>query len=136
LLSDAHGELYSVETSATTHDITYGEDGWLVHSNHYLSPKMQALEVPGTYSGSHVRLNRTRRLLRAQLGQVTTESLQAILRDHVNYPNSICVHEDPSDAPLDQEMTLASLVMDLTERAIWAAPGPPCQGEFTAHRLQ
>lgn len=135
LLADPNGELYSVETSATTHDILYGDDGWLVHTNHYLSPKMQALEEPGTYSSSHVRLNRARRLLRAQLGQVTVESLQAILRDHVNRPDSICVHEDMADPPFERESTLASLIMDLTERVMWAAPGPPCEGEYVAYRL-
>jgi isopenicillin-N N-acyltransferase-like protein len=135
LLADPHGELYSVETSATTHDIEYGEAGWLAHANHYLSAKMQALEEPGTYAGSHVRLNRARRLLRAQLGAVTVDSLQMLLRDHVNYPNSICVHEDPDDPPHERELTLASLVMDLTERVMWAAPGPPCQGTFSAYRL-
>jgi isopenicillin-N N-acyltransferase-like protein len=135
LLADSNGELYSVETSATTHDIVYGEEGWLVHTNHYLSPKMQALEEPGTYAGSHVRLNRARRLLQAQLGAVTVESLQTLLRDHVNWPNSICMHEDPADPPHEREQTLVSLVMDLTERVMWAAPGPPCEGEYVAYRL-
>jgi len=82
-----------------------------------------------------VRLNRARRLLRAQLGAVTVDSLQALLRDHVNFPNSICVHEDPEDPPHEREMTLASLVMDLTERVMWAAPGPPCEGDYVAYRL-
>jgi isopenicillin-N N-acyltransferase-like protein len=135
LLADPNGELYSVETSATTHDITYGEEGWLAHTNHYLSARMQHLEEPGTYSGSHVRLNRARRLLRAQLGGVTVAGLQAILRDHVNRPNSICMHEDPADPAHEREQTLASLVMDLTERVLWAAPGPPCEGDYVAYRL-
>ncbi|MCL7454364.1 MAG: C45 family peptidase [Anaerolineae bacterium] len=135
LLADRHGELYCIETSATTHDIHYGEAGWLVHTNHYLSPRMQAVEEPGTYSSSHVRLNRARRLLGAQLGNVTAASLQAVLRDHVNYPNSICMHEDPDDPLYEREATLASLVMDLTDGIMWAAPGPPCQGEYTAHQL-
>jgi len=135
LLADANGELYSVETSATKHDIEYGEAGWLAHTNHYLTPKMQALEEPGTYSSSHVRLNRARRLLKRDLGQVTVSSLQALMRDHVNYPDSICVHEDLTDPPYEREMTLVSLVMDLTERRMWAAPGPPCQGEYVAYPL-
>jgi isopenicillin-N N-acyltransferase-like protein len=135
LLADAHGELYSVETSATTHDILYGDDGWLAHTNHYLSPKMRALEEPGTYSSSTVRLNRARRLLQAQLGQVTVEGLQSILRDHVNYPDSVCAHQDPDDMPHEQDMTIASLVMDLTDRVMWAAPGPPCENEYSAYRL-
>lgn len=135
VLADPSGEIYTVETAATTHVILYGERGWLAHTNHYLSPKMQALEEPGTYSSSNVRLNRARRLLRRQLGQVTVESLQALLRDHVNFPDSICSHEDPNDLPHEREQTLVSLIMDLTERVMWAAPGPPCEGEYTAHRL-
>lgn len=88
VLADPNGELYSVEASATTQDILYGEDGWIVHTNHYLSPKMKEIERPGTYSSSHVRYNRARRLLEAQLGEVTVESLQMLLRDHVNFPVS------------------------------------------------
>jgi isopenicillin-N N-acyltransferase-like protein len=133
LLADAHGELYGVETSATAHAILYGHDGRLVHTNHYLTPKMQGLEQPGVYAGSHVRLNRARRLLRA--GDVSREGLQALLRDHVNYPNSICGHEDPKDPPHERGQTVASLMMDLTGRVMWAAPGPPCQGEYSVHRL-
>jgi isopenicillin-N N-acyltransferase-like protein len=137
LLADAHGELYSIESSATAHAVLYGDDGWLVHTNHYLSSKMQALEQPGIYSGSHVRLNRARRLLYTQMkkGQVTLDSLQAVLQDHVNYPNSICTHEDPADPPHERLQTVVSLVMDLTERVMWAAPGPPCEGEYALVRL-
>jgi isopenicillin-N N-acyltransferase-like protein len=66
---------------------------------------------------------------------VTPERLQTLLRDHVNYPDSICVHEDPNDPPYERELTLASLIMDLTDHVVWAAPGPPCQGEYAAYRL-
>jgi isopenicillin-N N-acyltransferase-like protein len=135
LLADANGEVYSIETSATAHSILYGEGGWLAHTNHYLNPALQALEVPGTYAGSHVRLNRARRLVRAQLGRVNLESLQALLRDHVNHPDSICAHPDPEEPPHAQDLTLTSLLMDLTERVMWAAPGPPCEGEYAEYRL-
>jgi isopenicillin-N N-acyltransferase-like protein len=135
LLADSNGELYCIETSATTHDVLYSDDGWLAHTNHYLSPKMQALEGAGLYVGSHVRLNRARRLLQAQMGAVSVESLQALLRDHVNYPDSICAHEEPADPPHERELTLVSLIMDLAERVMWAAPGPPCEGEYAAYRL-
>jgi isopenicillin-N N-acyltransferase-like protein len=135
LLADSHGELYSVETTATAHNILYGDEGWLGHTNHYLSPRMQVLQQPGVYAGSQVRLNRAQRLLKAQLDRVSVESLQAILRDHVNLPDSICGHEDPNDPPHERGMTIASLVMDLNERVIWAAPGPPCEGEYSVYRL-
>ena len=135
LLADANGELYSVETSALLHSLLYADDGWIVHTNHYLSPKMQGLEQPGTYAGSHVRLNRTRRLLKAQLGEATVESLQELLRDHVNHPDSICGHEDISSPPHERGQTVISLVMDLMERTLWAAPGAPCEGEYVQYKL-
>jgi isopenicillin-N N-acyltransferase-like protein len=136
LLADAHGELYSVESSATAHAILYGEEGFLVHANHYIAPEMQTLEQPGTYAGSHVRFNRARRLLLAQTRDRTTmQVLQTLLRDHVNHPDSICSHEDPAVPPHKRLQTVTSLVMDLTERVVWAAPGPPCEGEYTPYRL-
>lgn len=134
-LADANGEIYTVETSATAHAFLYADEGWAVHTNHYLSPKLQALEEPGAYAGSHVRLNRARRLLRAQLGRVSAASLQSLLRDHVNHPHSICTHEDPQEPSHEQNLTLVSLIMDITAGTIWAAPGPPCEGEYGEVRL-
>ena len=45
------------------------------------------------------------------------------------------MHEDPNDLPHEREMTLASLVMDLTARVLWAATGPPCESEYVAYGL-
>lgn len=135
VLADASGEIYSVETSATAHAIRYGEEGWLVHTNHYLAPNLQALQQPGTFAGSNVRLNRARRLLRKSAFPIGIERIQTILRDHVNFPDSICSHPDPTEPESEQGQTVASLVMDLTDRIVWAAPGPPCEHSFTVFRL-
>jgi isopenicillin-N N-acyltransferase-like protein len=135
LLADAHGEMYSIETTARVHDITYGDAGWLAHTNHYISPTLKALEEPGPHAGSRVRLNRAGRRLQVQLGQVSVESLQSILRDHVNYPNSICGHPDPNDPPHERDMTIVSLVMDLNAQVMWAAPGPPCEATYVDYRF-
>jgi isopenicillin-N N-acyltransferase-like protein len=135
LVADPNGELYNVETSARSHALLYGDQGWLVHTNHYLSPSMRAIEQPGRYVGSHVRYHRARRLLQGQLGTASVASLQEILRDHVNRPDSICGHENPADPPHERSQTVISLLMDLTTRTLWAAPGPPCEGAFVAHQL-
>jgi isopenicillin-N N-acyltransferase-like protein len=135
LLADENGELYCVETSALEHDVIYADEGWIAHTNHYLSPKMQAVEQPGAYAGSIVRLNRARRLLWEGLGGVEVVDLQGILRDHVNHPRSICGHEDVSQPAHERGQTVLSLVMDLNERSMWVAPGPPCEGEYVEYRL-
>ena len=135
LLTDRSGEIFNIESSATDHDILYAHEGWLVHTNHYLSPRMRPIEQPGVYASSNIRLRRAERLLRRQVGEITAVTLQAILRDHASEPDSICNHEDMGDELHDRSRTLLSLVMDLTDRMMWVAPGPPCCGEYVPHRL-
>jgi len=139
LLADRSGEIFSVESSATRHDVLYAHEGWLAHTNHYLSERLQAIEQRFVYASSTVRLRRAERLLRRlrrQAGALSLEGLQTILRDHVSYPDSICKHEVMTDAPHDRSRTLISMIMDLTELTMWVAPGPPCCGEYVPHRLE
>lgn len=135
MLADRNGEIFSVESSATDHDFLYAHNGWLVHTNHYLSLKMRRIEQPGVYASTNIRLRRAERLLRRQTGDITVATLQAILRDHASYPDSICNHEDMGDEPHDRSRTLLSLIMDLTDMMMWVAPGPPCCGEYVPHWL-
>jgi len=44
LIAHVSGELYNVEVSARNFDILNSEDGYLAHTNNYLSPKMEAIE--------------------------------------------------------------------------------------------
>src|SRR3990170_4009933 len=115
IVCSREGELYSVEGSATTFDALYGEDGWLVHTNHYLSPKMWKFETnPHWKHCSVMRYNRARRLLKPFLGHVTPETIMKIQRDHVGKPDSICRHENPANAEADKTKTLFGSVINLT----------------------
>ena len=63
LLVHESGELYSVEVSARHFGILYGEDGYIVHTNHYLSESMQPVErEPEDLIASRVRYFRALRL--------------------------------------------------------------------------
>ncbi|OGO16697.1 MAG: hypothetical protein A2Z14_10840 [Chloroflexi bacterium RBG_16_48_8] len=135
LLADAQGRSYSVETSASHHHVHPGERGWLVHTNHYLSTELRALETKRDLRNSQLRFQHALQLLESQLGSLDLESLQNLLRDHANAPNSICEHEDPTAPPHQRFLTLFSMIMDLTQGLMWAAPGPPCQGTYTAYPL-
>jgi len=135
LLGDRLGRLYSVESSASHHHILPGEPGWLVHTNHYLSAEMSLLETKHDLRNSQLRLQRAKQLLEPQQGSLNIEFLQTLLRDHVNDPDAICGHEDPSLPPQQSFITIVSLIMDLTESVIWASPGPPCQSTYHAYSL-
>ena len=130
------GELYSMEGSASAHDALYGEDGWLAHTNHYLSPRMWQFERdPHAISCSVARLNRARRLLKASLGQVTPETIMAIQRDHVGKPDSICHHENPDVQESDRTKTLFGSILNLTRGEAYISGSTPCATEYRTYRL-
>ena len=67
---------------------------------------------------------------------IDANALMGIFRDHANRPESICRHHDdqPPDAPDALRLeTLASVIMDLTERALYIANGPPCATDYQKH---
>jgi isopenicillin-N N-acyltransferase like protein len=129
------GEAYNVEVSARHFAMMYAQGGLLAHTNHYLSRRMARLESDSRHLiGSRVRYNRTLRLLR-QANRHSVDSLKEILRDHVNYPNSICSHEIIDDNPLDRQQTICSIVLDLPERQMLVAWGTPCKSEYHAYKL-
>ena len=71
-------------------------------------------------------------------GQVDVEHLKAVLCDHGNRPESICRHpeDQPEDAPAAIILeTVVSVIMDLTEGALYITGGPPCQNLYAEHRL-
>jgi isopenicillin-N N-acyltransferase-like protein len=135
LLVHESGELYSVEVSARKFAILYGEDGYIVHTNHYVSPAMQSMErEPEDLVASRVRYFRARRLLKREEYH-SIKTLQAIQRDHVNFSNSICNHSIDASNPLDREKTVNAMVIDLTAREMHIAWGNPCENPYHTYHL-
>ncbi len=136
LLVHESGELYSIEVSARRFAIHYGENGQIVHTNHFLDSKMQQIEdEPDELIATRVRYFRTQRLL-AQTPRHTIRTLQAIQRDHLNFPNAICNHSSDHHDPLVREKTINAMVIDVTARAIHIAWGSPCQNPYHTFYLE
>lgn len=135
LLVHESGEMYSIEVSARKFEILYAHDGYMVHTNHYLDPQMKKVEKdPEELLSSRVRYFRASRLLR-QNDKHTIKSLQAIQKDHVNIPNSICNHNIEGLDPLDREKTIAAMVIDLTAAEMHIAWGNPCENSYHTYHL-
>ncbi len=135
LIVHESGEIYSVEVSARRFGILYAEDGYAVHTNHYLSPNMIEIEdEPEELISSRVRYFRALRLVK-RTAQHTIKTLQSIQRDHVNFSNSICNHAIEVNDPLDREKTINALVVDLTAREMHIAWGNPCKNTYHTYHL-
>jgi isopenicillin-N N-acyltransferase-like protein len=136
LLVHESGEIYSVEVSARRFEILYALDGYMAHTNHFLTTKMQEIEKdPEELISSRVRYLRANRLMRRN-GAHTIKSLQGIQKDHTNFSNSICNHAVDMNDPLDREKTINALVIDLTAREIHIAWGNPCQNAYHTFHLE
>jgi len=135
LLVHESGEMYSIEVSARRFEILYSHDGYMVHTNHFLDPQMKKVEKePEELLSSRVRYFRASRLL-GQSKQHSIKSLQAIQKDHVNIPNSICNHNIEGLDPLDREKTISALVIDLTAREMHITWGNPCENAYHTYHL-
>lgn len=135
LIAHESGEIYNVEVSARRFSILYNMDGYVVHTNHYLSQNMKEIENdPEELISSRIRYFRAMRLLN-QSDKHMIKSLQAVQRDHVNYPNSICKHDLGVNDPLDREKTINALVIDLTAREMHIAWGNPCKNAYHTYHL-
>jgi isopenicillin-N N-acyltransferase-like protein len=135
LLAHESGEIYSVEVSSRKFAILSAQDGYMVHTNHYLDSNMQMIEYESDeLISTRVRYFRADRLLR-ESNQHTIKTLQTIQRDHINFPNSICNHAEDDMDPLDREKTVNSMVIDLTARAMHIAWGNPCANPYHTYYL-
>lgn len=133
ILADTHGNAADVETTPVEHAVLAPEDGLLAHSNHYVSPALQAAERSSAayVRNSAIRLARMQELLRANRGKLTTGVMQTILRDRAAAPDALCRHVGESA----ESMTFASVIAEPARGRLWAAVGPPDEHEYVPYDL-
>ncbi len=130
LLAHAEGEALSLEATPLDVGILYPQDGLLVHTNHFVTPRLQPGDTAIRESDNTLlRYGRALRLLRRQQPLIVA-ALQELLRDHFNHPKSICRHPNPAQPEIERDATLASIVMDLTAGTMQVTAGEPCRGEY------
>src|SRR5579859_8095225 len=131
LIAHASGAALDVEAAPGDFTRLYPQipdQGLLVHTNHFLSPRLHPVDVSlWAMPDSAVRLQR---LQAGATGSATLGDLRVLLADHADYPHSICSHPDPREHPLEQGATIASILMDLNARRLWLAAGHPCQAPY------
>lgn len=100
----------------------------LCHTNHFLSAQLPGPDV-GVWvmPDSPFRLQRVRAAMQAAQD---AEAYEQLLTDHAGHPYGVCCHPDPTLPEPDQGATVASGVMDLSERTLRLAAGLPCETGF------
>jgi isopenicillin-N N-acyltransferase-like protein len=98
--------------------------GRVSHSNHYLSPALQAVQAPMAAA-----LSTTSRLDTAcrhgDAERVDRAGLEAFLRDTSGGYLAVCRHPDPALPPEACVESVAGVMIDASARQMWVAPGVP-----------
>jgi len=123
LIASATGEFASVEGSATDHEVLYPQDGWLVHTNHYVHPRMVQYEADVQIEGSISRYNRAYELMENRTQPASLDLFKRFLTDHDSSPAALCRHAE-------RVKTVFSCLIDLTAGTLDAVVGSPCQSDF------
>jgi len=131
------GEAIDVEAAPDDYDCVNPEDGVLIHTNHFTSLRLrvkdrQKAEAPHTL----IRMQRAEKLVRPRVGEISVETFKEAFRDHFNYPDSICRHPDPRDAEHLHRESVASVIMDLTEKRMLVSWGPPCTNPYREYTFR
>jgi isopenicillin-N N-acyltransferase-like protein len=133
LIAHRDGQAVNIEGAPGDFDalfLTFPDDGLLLHTNHFESGRLAAVDVGHqVMPDSPFRLQR----LREQLGgapSLSLKNLRQALADHAGHPSGVCCHADERWDLLDQGQTVASVLMDLDDRRMWVADGRPCTAAY------
>ncbi len=124
------GEIIDFETSPDLHQMIFPDQGLVTHSNHFLTAGHGESQMEKISPSTLFRAHRMRQLLLRPGRPLTRPDMQAAMADHFSHPHALCRHPDPSQPHAKQTMTTAAVLMDLNERVMWVANGPPCEFEF------
>ena len=139
LLAHGDGQTLNLETSPVHVDRSEPREGIITHGNHFCGARLQGRDLSlERFPDSAYRDCRLRDRLLPYNGSLTEEQIKEALQDSFGHPNAICRHADPAQDPLDQLESVASIIMDASERRFLLAKGSPDTSpyfEFTVEEL-
>jgi len=131
LIAQVPDEVINIEAAPHCHRFICPQNSFIAHANHFEDPAVLGIREPQVEKrpSSHQRNARMQKLL-WEKERIDLQAAQEILRDHDDYPYSICRHADESFPVDERYQTVVSVVMDLNEKQFMIANGPPCQNHY------
>lgn len=130
------GAIVNVEANPSKVQVTSSEST-LFHANHYLCSTNDFEKKIGesVTASSLARCSRMENLLKEAEGPLDLGMFQSFLRDHKNWPNSICAHKEGEPALTERSKTIDSMIFIPKKRQAWIAKGNPCESDFICYEI-
>lgn len=130
-LASAENRAVDVEAVPKSPMLLLPEDNILTHANHIVADRNV-----DAYKGMKFRGELLYKLLAKKNGVITTDYIKECLKNHENYPDSLCAHMLEGETDLKKMwQTNASIIYDLTTLELDICWGPPCEGEYVRYQL-
>jgi isopenicillin-N N-acyltransferase-like protein len=138
MLTDRTGRVIDIESTPEAFRVLPADHGLLVHTNHYCHPDLTAQD---TLAGSSLadfatdsprRLARVRALVDAGPARLGAAEVQTLLRDHADFPRSVCRHPDGDPT---RTQSACSVVLTPSAGSMTVAIGTPCDHPAVTYRL-
>jgi isopenicillin-N N-acyltransferase-like protein len=132
LVASRERAAFSVEALPSEYDLLAPGGRFLVHTNHYIGPRLVARpECRLREPDSVMRLWRAERLLASYGGAVGVAEAKEILSDHADAPGAICRHAaDPADGLAGE--TKCAVIMELAAGRMHVSSAHPCKSGLEA----
>ncbi|HET9903301.1 MAG TPA: C45 family peptidase [Xanthobacteraceae bacterium] len=130
VIGAAGGEILDLETSPDHVGCLAPIDGIVTHSNHFVGPGHGESQMEKIGPNTLYRASRLRRLLARHAGAIDLAIMKSAMSDHFGSPNAICRHPDARQPEAKRTMTAGAVLVDLENRVMHVADGPPCQNAF------
>ena len=126
LIADAGGQTIDIEASPVHIDSLTPAGGIITHGNHFEGARLTGRDLSAErFPDSLYRSCRLRDRLTAHTGALTVDYIQEALRDQFGKPHAIARDADLNQDRFDQLETVASIIIDVTQRRFWLAAGAP-----------
>lgn len=135
VIGHADGEIIDLETSPDLVSYIHPTNGIVTHSNHFVSPGHGQSQMERIAPNTLYRSSRMTRLLMRTVGSITLEDMKAAACDHFGAPNAICRHPDERHPVAKRTMTTGAVLINLNERLMYVANGPPCTYAYKPFRI-
>ncbi|MBQ9058839.1 MAG: hypothetical protein IJ125_06615 [Atopobiaceae bacterium] len=139
LIGSRGGEVINLEIENEDFDVLYPSDGIIVHTNHFLSPRLPRYPRKDTTKyklpDSFVRCGRADKLARAKGTDIGPDDLKEILKDHTEWPCSICRHDNPKIDPGLSMGTVFSIIIDHEAGDVYFCKGNPCETDYELYHV-
>lgn len=128
LVGDPRGRVVDLECAPGGPDDLFEQEGaHLVHANHFVWPAPRPFEDLGTIDGEDSPI---RHACAAAAEPGSRAGLEALFASHDDPAGTVCAHGDPSLDPVEDYVTVASMIAEPSAGTIAVTDGNPCTATF------